>query len=62
MRQLEMEVICAQSPETKFVLKEPIKHDKTIKKKRLRGINDLEKANALLPTYIKAHHECFATT
>ena len=43
MRQLEMEVICTQSPETIFVLKEPIKHDKTIKKMRLSGIKILKR-------------------
>jgi transposase len=64
MRQLDIEVICAHSPEAKGRVERANQtlQDRLIKEMRLRGINDIETANAFLPTYIKAHNKRFAVT
>jgi hypothetical protein len=52
MRQLDIEVICAHSPEAKGRVERANQtlQDRLIKEMRLRGINDIETANAFLPT------------
>jgi transposase len=61
-RQLGIEVICARSPEAKGRVERANQtlQDRLVKEMRLRGISDIEAANAYLPTYMKAHNKCFA--
>lgn len=62
MRQLDIEIICANSPEAKGRVERVNKtlQDRLIKEMRLRGICDIESANAYLPTYIEEHNAKFA--
>jgi len=61
-RQLGIEVICARSPEAKGRVERANQtlQDRLVKEMRLRGISDIEAANAYLPTYIKDHNKRFA--
>ena len=62
MRQLGVEVICANTPEAKGRVERANQtlQDRLIKEMRLRGICDIESANAYLPTYIEEHNARFA--
>ena len=62
MRQLGIEIICANTPEAKGRVERANQtlQDRLIKEMRLRGICDIESANAYLPTYIKEHNARFA--
>lgn len=62
MRQLEIEIICANTPEAKGRVERANQtlQDRLIKEMRLRGICDIESANAYLPTYIQEHNAHFA--
>jgi transposase len=61
-RQLGIEVICAQSPEAKGRVERANQtlQDRLVKEMRLLGINDIEAANAYLPTYLEDHNNRFA--
>ncbi len=61
-RQLGIEVICAYSPEAKGRVERANQtlQDRLVKELRLRGISDIETANAYLPTYMKDHNKRFA--
>ena len=60
--QLEIEPICARSPQAKGPVERLFQtlQDRLVKALRLAGINDLDKANAWLPGYIEQHNERFA--
>lgn len=62
MRQLDVEIICANTPEAKGRVERANQtlQDRLIKEMRLRGICDIESANAYLPIYIKEHNARFA--
>jgi len=60
--QLGIEVICAHSPEAKGRVERANQtlQDRLVKEMRLRGISDIDSANAYLPIYMKEHNERFA--
>jgi transposase len=62
MRQLGVEIICANTPEAKGRVERANQtlQDRLIKEMRLRGICDIESANSYLPIYIKEHNAHFA--
>lgn len=62
MRQLGVEIICANTPEAKGRVERANQtlQDRLIKEMRLRGISDIESANAYLPIYIREHNAHFA--
>ena len=62
MRQLGVEIICANTPEAKGRVERANQtlQDRLVKEMRLRGICDIESANAYLPTYIEKHNAHFA--
>lgn len=62
MRQLGVEIICANTPEAKGRVERANQtlQDRLIKEMRLLGICDIESANAYLPTYIAKHNALFA--
>jgi transposase len=59
---LEIELICANSPQAKGRVERCNKtlQDRLIKEMRLRGINDMASANAFLPEFIKDYNGRFA--
>ena len=61
-RQLGIEVICANSPQAKGRVERANKtlQDRLVKEMRLLGINDIEAANAYLPTFMEDHNNRFA--
>lgn len=61
-RELGIEVICAYSPEAKGRVERSNQthQDRLVKELRLRGISDIETANAYLPTYLREHNNRFA--
>lgn len=61
-RQLGIQVICANTPQAKGRVERANKtlQDRLVKEMRLLGINDIETANAYLPTYMKDHNKRFA--
>ena len=61
-RQLGITVICAQSAEAKGRVERANQtlQDRLVKEMRLLGINDIEAANAYLPTYLEDHNNRFA--
>jgi len=61
-RQLDIEVICADSPQAKGRVERAnlTLQDRLVKELRLQGICDIETANAYLPTYMKDHNSRFA--
>ena len=61
-RQLGIEVICAHSPEAKGRVERANQtlQDRLVKEMRLLGINDIEAANAYLPSYLEDHNKRFA--
>lgn len=64
LKDLGIDLIHANSPQAKGrVERSNLTHqDRLVKELRLRGISDIEAANAYLPEYIKAHNEKFAVT
>lgn len=62
MRQLGVEIICANTPEAKGRVERANQtlQDRLIKEMRLQGICDIEAANAYLSSYIKEHNRLFA--
>jgi transposase len=62
MSQLDVEIICASTAEAKGRVERANQtlQDRLIKEMRLRGISDIESANAYLPVYIKEHNARFA--
>jgi len=62
LRELDIKLIHANSPQAKGrVERSNLTHqDRLVKELRLRGISDIEAANAYLPDYLKAHNEKFA--
>lgn len=62
MGQLNIEIICANTPEAKGRVERANQtlQDRLIKEMRLLGICDIESANAYLPTYIAKHNSLFA--
>ena len=61
-RELGITIICAHSPEAKGRVERSNQthQDRLVKELRLRGISDIETANAYLPTYIQEHNKRFA--
>jgi len=61
-RELGIEVICAHSAEAKGRVERANQtlQDRLVKEMRLLGINDIETANAYLPTYMEDHNRRFA--
>lgn len=61
-RQLNIEVICANTPQAKGRVERANQtlQDRLVKEMRLLGISDIDTANAYLPTYMKEHNERFA--
>jgi transposase len=62
MLELDIEVICAESPQAKGRVERLFEtlQDRLPKELRLAGINDMEEGNAYLPTFIKIFNKRFA--
>lgn len=62
LRELKIDIIYANSPQAKGRVERSNQtlQDRLIKEMRLRGINDIESANAYLPEFITAHNTKFA--
>jgi transposase len=62
LRELDIELICANSPQAKGRVERANRtlQDRLIKELRLRNISTLEAANAYLPTFMKDHNSRFA--
>lgn len=62
LRELKIDIIYANSPQAKGRVERSNQtlQDRLIKEMRLRGISDLESANAYLPEFIAAHNAKFA--
>jgi len=62
MQELDIELICANSPQAKGRVERANRtlQDRLVKELRLHGINDIASANAFLPDYLNAHNERFA--
>lgn len=62
MRELDIELICANSPQAKGRVERFFRtsQDRLVKELRLLGVNDFEAANAALPALIAAHNRRFA--
>jgi len=60
--QLDIEPICARSPQAKGRVERLFQtlQDRLVKALRLAGINDIDKANAWLPGYVEQHNQRFA--
>ena len=60
--QLDIEPICARSPQAKGRVERLFQtlQDRLVKALRLQGINDIDKANAWLPEYVAQHNQRFA--
>lgn len=60
--QLDVEPICARSPQAKGRVERLFQtlQDRMVKALRLEGINDIEQANAWLPGYLQRHNQRFA--
>lgn len=61
MKELGIELICAHSPQAKGRVerKNGVLQDRLVKEMRIAGINNIEEANAFLPSYIEKHNEQF---
>ncbi len=61
-KELGIEIICANSPQAKGRVERAngILQDRLIKEMRLRGISDIETANAYLPEFIDQYNKKFA--
>lgn len=64
MRELGIKIIFANSPEAKGRVERvnATLQDRLVKELRLRGINDIETANAFLPEYVQDHNQRFAVS
>lgn len=62
MKELEIELICANSPQAKGRVERAngILQDRLVKELRLQGMSDLETANAFLPQFIEDYNQRFA--
>jgi transposase len=62
LRELNIELICAHSPQAKGRVERANKtlQDRLVKEMRLRNISTIEDANAYLPSFIEAHNKKFA--
>jgi hypothetical protein len=62
MKELEVRVICAYSPQAKGRVERlfGILQDRLVKELRLKGISSIEEANRYLPGYLKRHNAQFA--
>jgi hypothetical protein len=62
VRELDIELICANSPQAKGRVERAngILQDRLVKELRLLGIGDIETANAYLPEFIRQYNERFA--
>ena len=62
LRDLNIELICARSPQAKGRVERVNQtlQDRLTKEMRLQGINDYDTANAWLPTFIEEHNQQFA--
>ena len=62
MRELDIEDICANSPQAKGRVERANStlQDRLVKELRLRNISDMETANAFLPTFMEDHNQRFA--
>jgi transposase len=62
LRELDIELICAHSPQAKGRVERANKtlQDRLVKEMRIRGISDIEAANAYLPIFIEKHNQRFA--
>jgi hypothetical protein len=62
MQELDIELICANSPQAKGRVERANRtlQDRLVKELRLNGISDIASANAFLPGYLHAHNERFA--
>ena len=60
--QLNIEPICATSPQAKGRVERLFQtlQDRLVKALRLAGISDMDKANAWLPEYLAQHNQRFA--
>jgi len=60
-RELEIELICAHSPQAKGRVERAngVLQDRLVKELRLRGISDIKAANAYLPEFMKMHNAKF---
>ena len=62
MHELDIELICANSPQAKGKVERANQtlQDRLIKELRLRGISTIEEANRFLPEFIEKYNEKFA--
>ena len=62
LRSLQIELICAHSPQAKGRVERANQtlQDRLVKELRLRGISSIEEANAYLPEFMKAYNERFS--
>ncbi|MEO6906880.1 MAG: ISNCY family transposase [Abditibacteriaceae bacterium] len=62
MQELDIQLICAQSPQAKGRVERMNQtlQDRLVKELRLQGINSMEEANAMLPTFIESLNAKFA--
>jgi transposase len=62
VRELDIELICANSPQAKGRIERANRtfQDRLVKELRLRGISDMETANAYLPQFLQEHNQKFA--
>jgi hypothetical protein len=62
LRELDIELICANSPQAKGRVERANKtlQDRLIKEMRLAGINTIEQANPFLPSFVEKHNVKFA--
>jgi len=64
LKELDMELICANSPQAKGRVERLFKtlQDRLVKEMRLKGVSTIEKANEYLPDYIQAHNAQFSVS
>lgn len=62
LKELDMELICANSPQAKGRVERLFKtlQDRLVKEMRLKKISSIEKANEYLPDYIQSHNAQFS--
>jgi hypothetical protein len=62
VRELDIELICANSPQAKGRIERANRtfQDRLVKELRLRGISDMDAANAYLPQFLNEHNQKFA--
>lgn len=62
VRELDIELICANSPQAKGRIERANRtfQDRLVKELRLRGISDMDAANTFLPQFLQEHNQKFA--